>query len=119
MAEDTYIDLAEAVDAGAEFMDAIDPEWFWIVEPDKLDMRRGERSPSGCGCVLVQHHPSGFYSPSAYGLDVGGEFGFSTQNSYYGLLTELWREAIYDRRATALEPAASPRPVLDPVRRYD
>jgi hypothetical protein len=112
VSEETYIELAEAVDRGAEFMDAIDPEWFWIVEPEKLDMSNGYPRNRECGCLLAQYSPLGEYNTDEYRIaswtDEARELGFETNLiREYDVLTELWREAIYDRRAAALERQAS------------
>lgn len=102
-------DLAEAVDAGAEFMDAIDPEWFWVIDLERLNMRRVWSWTRGeCGCVLSQYDPTGGYNVNAFGLSQRSDddvlLGFDLTGWAYSptpweALTALWREAINDRRS--------------------
>jgi hypothetical protein len=110
------LELAERVAAGAEFMDAIDSvvtaeseRWFWVVNPDRLDMSTstgGHRRE--CGCIFGQHSPSGFYNNEDYGISWwdSADLGFDAKShgdlsrlAEYKALTALWREAIIDRRA--------------------
>lgn len=100
------LELAERVAAGAEFMDAIDAEWFWIVDPARLDMSQiWMFQRRRCGCVLSQYDPTGDYDPTRFGLDAWANddksLGFYTSSGpdEYRVLTSFWREAIIDRRA--------------------
>ena len=107
--EDTYVTLSLAVDAGTEFMGAIDGEWHWIVEPETLDMSVSMFHPRReCGCVLAQHNPLGRFAEVEYHykltVDDVYSMGFAVVRfADYSTLTDLWREAIYDRRAADLE----------------
>lgn len=105
-AYDDELVLAERVSAGAEFMDAIDRDWFWIVDPTKLNMAEIWMFKYGrCGCVLSQYDPTGDYNPGNFGLeawtDEDAALGFYTLGGpdHYRALTALWREAINERRA--------------------
>lgn len=100
-------ELPSCVTEGALFMDAIDPEWFWIVDPETLVMLSGMR------CVLGQHHPTGGgYRPSEYRIgesqydDVALGFRWHEDWDYDDVLLEdwnrLWRDEINDRRAAWL-----------------
>lgn len=102
-------ELPSLVTEGALFMDAIDPEWFWIVEPETLEMCDGER------CVLGQY-AGRFYDPEAFGLDTDSdvyepeELAFSSYcleiSRYLEAEVEwnrLWRDEINDRRAEWFE----------------
>lgn len=103
------LELAERVTAGAEFMDAIDAEWFWIIDVERLNMRRiWSWTRGACGCVLSQYDPTGEYNVNAFGLsarqddDVRLGFdlsGWSYNPAGWEALTALWREAINERRA--------------------
>lgn len=96
--------VADSVAKGAFLLDAIDPIWFWKVNPRKLHMDE----PCGpCGCVLAQH--SGEYDLAAYGLSeplhlwsgTGAPFGFDIDppsTAGYATLTSLWRDEIDERR---------------------
>ncbi len=98
-------ELAARVADGALFMDGLDPDWYWYVNPDTLDMAEGGWSGrSWCGCVLAQHSATTF-SLYLYGLDTGEAqllgftFGSSLRDPVWDVLTDLWREEILDRRA--------------------
>lgn len=106
MAAYDELELAEAVDAGAEFMDAIDANvtddaerWFWVVDPNTLNIAHCDQ------CIVGQHAGLGFYDPELYGLrwDDAEAFGFDAPSpgmpTDYQRLRALWREAINDRRA--------------------
>lgn len=115
------LELAEAVAEGAEFMDAIDvnltddaERWFWVVDPDTLDMSQSTGGHQRkCGCIFGQHHPEGYYFPIDYGLDEEGfRLGFDGDWDDYPILTALWREEIIDRRAAWFD--AHPEAVIRP-----
>lgn len=108
--------LAERVAEGAAFMDAIDANvtddaevWFWVVNPETLDMGQSTGGHQReCGCILGQHSLSGFYDPKEYGLlDMHGRSlgleatsqGFEGRQWEYATLSALWIEEINDRRA--------------------
>ena len=114
MAAYDEFELAEAVDAGAEFMDAIDANvtddaerWFWVVDPETLDMRKSGNGTGAVGCVIAQHHPKGYLRFADYFVGRHGyslsDFGLNLRHyppeSEFSRLTALWREAIYDRRS--------------------
>lgn len=106
------LELAEAVGKGAEFMDAIDAEWFWVIDLDRLDMRRVWSWTGGrCGCVLSQFSPKGLFHLNEFGLSLSDkediQMGFDLDANFYRYpspgqweaLTALWVEEITDRRA--------------------
>lgn len=103
---------AERVSEGAAFMDALDkglPEaerWYWIVNPDTLNMRQPVLSRDGCGCVMAQHIPNGIFDVTEYGLAATTDddllLGFDVSpfgRVGYADLTALWIEEINERRA--------------------
>jgi hypothetical protein len=105
--------LAEAVAAGADFMDAIDvgitdeaERWYWVVDPDTLDMTDGRRCVAGQfnGSAGNRDRPgfhllglSGIYETDRVAFNMAGAFHVRTVG--LRLLTALWVEAIDDRRA--------------------
>lgn len=109
--EQRYWLLSNRADEGAYVMDRIDPEWFWLVNPDRLDMRQGRMryvdTRNKCGCVIAQHHPGhNFDYLGSYGLDLDDAvlLGLSSEASDdFPVLDALWRELIEDRRAAWLD----------------
>lgn len=114
--------LAARVDKGAELLDAKRPDWYWHVNPGRIEMSEGSYSPElyadaygtpqrECGCVLAQLHASdgiegerGYYNVMLRNLGIydlyGEDYGF-TINRGEGLwdeLNELWKKAIEARR---------------------
>lgn len=96
-------------DTGAAWLDEHEPDWLEYVNPDRLDMSRGELDPSdrdSCGCILAQLHPNGSYSlyladhglshtqAQAYGFTLNG----LDEHHAWPALTAHWRR-ILDQRA--------------------
>lgn len=107
-------ELAEAVSAGAEIMDALDAKitddaerWFWVVNPATLDMDNNGDGTGQVGCITAQHQPDGYARFAEYGVGIGaGEPTLALAFNLYvesaartRRITALWREAITDRRA--------------------
>lgn len=96
-------ELPSVVTEGALFMDAIDSEWFWIVNPDILNMT------SSRNCILGQHHPLGLLDTKAYGFQDDNIImtALNLNHNLLGLvsldLRRLWQDEINDRRVEWLE----------------
>lgn len=109
LTEDERAELEVAADRGAEFLDAVDPGWFWWVRASKIDMSDGGFFDSEHTCVLAQHNPKGRYRPGDYGLDgavdTDIELGFTIvagDNASWRHLTRRWKENVEDRQAARL-----------------
>jgi hypothetical protein len=119
--------LARRVEAGAEFLDAKAPGWYWQVNPERIRMSEGsyDNTPRAdahgkrvyeCGCVLAQWDANtrvgegrgkyntalrnlGIYDMSAdeYGFTILSDVG-SVRDATWDELDELWKEAIEARR---------------------
>lgn len=103
--------LSERVRMGINWLDNYDPDWFWIVNPDMLDM------VDGMHCVLAQvtgkywweaTETLQFSKEDTYwmGFDACVAGWYASEDPYdedlydrdWLTLTRLWRYAIHKRR---------------------
>jgi hypothetical protein len=90
----------DRVAAGAALFDRKRPDWFWTVDPDRLDVQSCENCPVG------QLH-DGRFNEGLKALGVSGrsaEFGFTPGESNE-LTNQAWRAALAMRRAAVQEQA--------------
>lgn len=116
----------DAVDQGAEYLDAVCPGWEWEIDLDTLSMSSGVYSVgvvTECGCITAQldfrlkgSRREGYWDDSLQGIGLGWanavQFGLTidisspnfTDDTWWGVLDRLWTDAILDRRAESLLP---------------
>jgi hypothetical protein len=95
----------DRVAAGAALFDRKRPDWFWVVDPETLDV-------SSCRvCPVGQLHEGNFHV-GVRELGIEGhstDYGF-TQGESAALTNAAWREAIAMRRAAVEEEAKEAEP---------
>lgn len=109
----TFAQARQRALRGATYLDEIDPDWFWHVDPDTLELGNGN------ACVLGHLHGSfltgltrlnlvSFNSPARLNLSPV-EMGFlcvrgvceALQEQDYVYLNEAWQELIRQRQEAA------------------
>jgi hypothetical protein len=95
----------DRVAAGAALLDDKRPDWFWVVDPDTLDVQ-------SCRVCPVGQLYDGQFNEGLRALGVAGRsaaFGFAPDGSK-ALTNAAWREAIAFRRAAVEAEAEEAEP---------